>query len=266
MNRPRFPAGIAEKIEYEVVSPKIPKGFEGFKIAHISDTHSQPAGGVLEIISAEKPDITVITGDILHDDKKPAPKVEALMKELLKISPVYFITGNHDVWREDKDEIFEVFTKMGARLLENEMTLIGKGDDEIALFGVDDPVSRKPAEVRDILKQNLSCLAGYEGYKILLFHRANLFDDIKGLGYDLILSGHMHGGQMRIGKLGGLLAPSSALFSGKRMIFPKYCFGKVTWGQTTMLINRGISNTLPLPRWGNKPEVGIVTLKRTCKK
>lgn len=263
MGRLRLAAGVAEKTEYEVVSPKIPKGFSGFKIAHISDTHSRPASGVLEIISAEKPDITVITGDLLHDDKKEAPEVTKLMEELLKISPVYFITGNHDEWREDKEEIFGEFSKMGAKMLEDEMVELTKNGDKIALFGVGDPISKVPKELDENLRRSLGVLPEYDGYKILLFHRANLFDDVKDLGYDLILSGHMHGGQICIGKLGGLLAPSSALFSGKRVLFPRYCLGREVSGDTTMLINRGLSNTLPIPRWGNKPEVGIVTLKNS---
>ena len=115
------------------------------------------------------------------------------------------------------------------------------------------------------LKKSFSELSDYDGYKILLFHRANLFDEIKDYGFDLILSGHMHGGQIALPYLGGMLAPSSACLSGKRMFFPKYCSGVVEDGKTTMIINRGMGNTLPLPRWGNRPEVGIVTLLR-CEK
>lgn len=73
----------------------------------------------------------------------------------------------------------------------------------------------------------------------------------------------MHGGQIRIPHLGGVLAPSSALLSGKRMLFPKYSAGEVHFGDTVMIINRGIGNTLPLPRLANRPEVGIITLKST---
>ncbi len=260
MKRPSFPAGCAEKSEYKIASAKIPKAFDGFKIAHISDLHSKPARGVPEIISAETPDITVITGDLFNDDKKSADEVKYLIRELLKISPVFFISGNHDEWRENKDEEFRELEKLGAKHLENEMLTLNRESEQIALFGIDDPMSKKPTEISENLNKNLLQLPDFSGYKILLFHRANLFDEIKNLGYDLILSGHMHGGQIIIPHLGGLLAPSSALFSKRRMIFPKYCFGKEKWQDTTMLINRGLSNTLPVPRWGNKPEVGIIKL------
>lgn len=263
MKRLRLTAGKAEINEYKIISSKIPVMLDGFKIAQISDLHSYPAHGVGEIIAEQKPDITVITGDIFDDDEKNTEESEKLVKELLEISPVYFVSGNHDEWRDDKEEVFKRLQDMGAKMLENEMVCIEKGDESIALFGVSDPISKHPFEISENLKENFSNLPEFDGYKILLFHRANLFDEIKNLGYDLILSGHMHGGQIIIPRLGGLLAPSSSLRSGKRMIFPEYCFGEVIWKDTTMLINRGLSNTLPVPRWGNRPEVTIVELR--CK-
>lgn len=259
MNISRFPLGNSQKTEYKIISQKLPKAFDGFKIAHISDLHSCPAEGAFEIIAGEKPDITVITGDLLQDDEKPAPCVESLIKSILKISPVYFISGNHDEWRKNK-EIYKKLADMGAKYLKNEAVVLERDGEKVALFGASDPQAKRPQEILRNLEKSFAALPDFDGYKILLFHRANLFDEIKDRGYDLILSGHMHGGQIRLPRLGGVLAPSSALFSGKRMLFPKYCSGEVIFKNTTMIINRGLGNTLPIPRWGNSPEVGIIKI------
>ncbi len=255
----RLRVGRAEKCEYSVSSGKLPKAFDGFRIAHISDLHSLPAENTFDIIKAENPDITVITGDIFHDDENPTDKVFDLISRLLTISPVYAVTGNHDAWRKDFIDQASALEKAGVQLLSQDFAEISKGGEKITLFGIDDPASKKPCEITKALESGFSQLPKCGGYKILLFHRANLFDEVKDRGFDLILSGHMHGGQIRIPRLGGLLAPSSALFSGKRVVFPKYTAGVFTHNDSTMIINRGLSNTLPLPRWGNRPEVGIIT-------
>ncbi|MDD6735125.1 MAG: metallophosphoesterase [Clostridiales bacterium] len=245
---------------YDIMSTKIPSVFDRFKIAHISDIHSRPAHGTAEIIDSEKPDIIAITGDIVHDGKIPVTPAYELIGELIKIAPVYFITGNHDVWRTDLKRIFGDFCDMGAVFLDNSRAEIERGGEKISLYGVSDPFSKLPKLVSRNIKTAFSQLPEFNGYKILMFHRANLFDEIKEYDFDLILSGHMHGGQIRIPRLGGVLAPSSALLSGKRMFFPKYTAGRVDLGGKTMIINRGISNTLPVPRLGNRPEIGIITL------
>ncbi len=261
MEMPRFSAGVAEKTEYTVCSKLLPAAFDGFKIAHISDPHSRPAKGVYEIISSQKPDLTVITGDLVHDDDRSVEEIRELLKKLTEVSPVYMVTGNHDLWRSGSKRLFEEFEELGAKLLDGISCEIERNGERLAFFGVQDPFSKVPAVISENIRRSFSKLSEYDGYKILLFHRANLFDEIKDYGFDLILSGHMHGGQMSLPVLGGVLAPSSAVLSGKRMLFPKYCRGTVKSGSTTMIINRGIGNTLPIPRWGNRPEVGIITLR-----
>lgn len=262
MSRPRLSPGKATRSNYEVVSEKLPEGFSGFKIAHISDPHSQPAEGVLEIIETAAPDIVVITGDLLNDDENPTDKVDEMIAGLVKICPTYFISGNHDLWKLDHGESFAKYEEMGAVFLDGKTHILSRNDEKIALFGIPDPFSKVPGEIKRNLDDAFSKAGEFDGYKILLFHRANLFDEIKDRGFDLILSGHMHGGQIGIPGLGGVLAPSSALLSGKRMLFPKYSGGVVNSSETTMIINRGIGNTLPIPRWGNPCEVGIITLKK----
>ena len=262
MSRPRFSPGTASRYNYHISFKNLPESFSGFKIAHISDSHSRPARGILEIAKDASPDITVITGDLLNDDEKTTTEVDELIANLTEISPVYFISGNHDLWRMDHRDIFRRYEDMGAVFMDNKTVIIEKNGEKIGISGAPDPFSRLPERIFENTKKSLDALEKIDGFNILLFHRANLFEQIKTYGYDLILSGHMHGGQIRIPKIGGVLAPSSAMLSGTCMLFPKYSGGTVADKETTMVVNRGVGNTLPLPRLGNSPEVGIITLSK----
>jgi len=260
MTRPHLPPGKAGRYNYNIVLNNLPESFSGFKIAHISDTHSRPAKGIDKIVKDSDPDIIVITGDLLNDDNNPTSEIDALISELLNIAPVYFISGNHDLWRTGYRNIFSNYEAQGAVFMDNKTVTIEKNGEKIAISGCPDPFSRVPDIIAENMKKSLESLPKIDGVNILLFHRANLFDMINGSGFDLILSGHMHGGQVRIPGLGGVLAPSSSMLSKTRMLFPKYTGGVATNDSTTMIINRGASNTLPIPRLGNPPEVGIITL------
>ena len=252
--------GISPEItEYTINSERLPKSFDNFRIAHISDTHSYPADKIFELIKPSNPDIICITGDMFHDDGKDAPKFWELLKNLAALAPVYLVTGNHDLWREDCGILLQRIRDLGGTILNSEMAILEKNGEKIAIFGVGDPFSKVPKMLEKNIVTGFSCLPHFDGYKILLYHRANLFDKIKDFGFDLILSGHMHGGQIRIPGLGGMLAPTSALLSG-RMIFPKYTEGKIVYENSVMIVNRGASNTLPIPRFFNPPEVCIITL------
>ena len=248
-----------ETTEYEIFSEKIPAAFDGFRMAQISDTHSYPAARIFELIEPFCPDIVCITGDMFHDDGKDAPQFWELLSRLVLLAPVYLVTGNHDLWREDSAQMLRKISDLGGILLDSEMKIIEKDGEKIAIFGVGDPFSKSPSLIEKNMTAELSRLPQFDGYKILLFHRANLFDKIKDFGFDLILSGHMHGGQIRLFKNGGMLAPTSAMLSG-RMVFPKYTEGRFTYKNTTMIVNRGASNTLPIPRFFNPPEVCLITL------
>lgn len=260
MSRPHFPPGNATRYNYHISCKNLPDSFSGFKIAHISDPHSRPAGGIVELIKTAEPDIIVITGDLLNDDEKSTEQIDELIRSLIEISPVYFISGNHDLWRMGHQRVFEKYQDMGAIFMDNKTMTLEKNGDKITISGAPDPFSRVLDSIRSKTKESLDNLKKGDGFNILLFHRANLFDVLKDYGFDLILAGHMHGGQIRIPKLGGVLAPSSAMLSKTRMLFPKYTGGVVTHENTTMIVNRGVGNTLPLPRLGNAPEVGIITL------
>lgn len=252
-----------ELTEYTIASEKIPQDFDGFRIAHISDIHSKPAPGIFELIEKNAPDIICITGDMFHDNGCDAPEFWELFYKLKELAPVYLVSGNHDLWHIDTAKMLRKLTERGGILLDTEMAVLERGESKIGIFGVGDPFSKVPAMIDRNINREFSRLPQFNGYKILLYHRANLFDKIKGFGYDLILSGHMHGGQIRLPLLKGALAPTSAILSG-RMVFPKYTGGKYEEGGTVMIVNRGAGNTISIPRLNNPPEVGIITFRRGC--
>lgn len=259
MNKTHF-IKSAEKTVYHIKSARLPKEFDGFKIAHISDFHSHPACGTADIIADFAPDIIAVTGDLVHDDRFSYGEVSALLKRLIELAPIYIVSGNHDLWRPGIDKIFNEFREIGAVILDNDSKTVTHGDAEIALFGVRDPFSRVPKVISDDINSSFDSLDLYSGYKILLFHRANLYPEIKNRGFDLILSGHMHGGQIQIPHIGGLAAPTSSILSKNGMLFPKYCKGIYNENASTMIVNAGNANTLPIPRFFNPPEVGCITL------
>ena len=255
--------GLDNRLEithYILESPKIPKNFDGFTIAHVSDYHSDTVPGIIGEIRCEAPDIIVSTGDLVHDRGSYAPGVR-LCERLLNIAPVFAVSGNHDVWRSDYDEFESELTKSGVKCLHNERVTLCRGNDEIGLCGADDPFSIDNSNIVSNLNKELSEIPPYDGYDVLLFHRANLFDTIKGCGFDLILSGHMHGGQIRLPDGRGVVAPKSGWGAKGPMFFPKYFGGHYRYKNTEMIVSRGIGNPMIIPRLFNRPEIVIVTLK-----
>ncbi len=144
----------------------------------------------------------------------------------------------------------------GAVHLENAATVIEKDGDTIHLMGITDPDTFDAEESKRVVTEYLAEVQATDGYDILLFHRANMLDLFDGLGFELILSGHNHGGQIRLPLLGGIMTPQGEYFS-------KYNEGMYQLDEaTTAVISRGIGNTVRIPRVNNPPELVVVTLKR----
>lgn len=258
--------GFDNRIEithYTITNEKIPKSFEGFRILQISDYHCDTVPGLIAEMQNQAPDIIVSTGDLVHDKGSYEPGVR-LIEHCMKIAPTYLCTGNHDIWRSDYGDMEKLIDRTGAVTLHNRSVFLACGDDKIALSGIDDPFSRHNATIADNIKKALKKLPNLEKYfHILLFHRANMLDMLKDKGFDLILSGHMHGGQFRLPWVGGVVAPKSSLASGSNMLFPKYVGGKYHGYNTDMIVNRGVGNPMILPRIFNRPEIVVITLRHS---
>lgn len=248
---------------YSIKSSKFPLEFDGFKIMQISDFHNGSFKGgtekLIEKVEKEKPDIIVLTGDVIDEKALNYLSVAELVSKLKLFAPVYFVSGNHDINYPHFYDMYNMLKNEGVVLLENQKVIIKKGTAQINLYGIDDPVMSSNLGDKIFLNLEMSELKPQSGYNVLLFHRAELFDTLKGNGYQLVLAGHMHGGQVQIPFVGGLISPRI-----NRRLFPKYTDGIYSEAGTTMVVSRGLGNIVPVPRVLNPPEVVLVTLQHNA--
>ena len=173
--------GLDNRIEvthYDISSPKIPEGFDGYKILQISDYHADSVPGLIEEIEHESPDIIVSTGDLVHDTGSYTPGVH-LCKHLIDIAPVYAVTGNHDLWRSDYDEFERELTEVGVKTLHDERVILKRNESEISLSGIDDPFALNSVKIAENIENSLAKLPRYNGYDILHFSPCEFIRQIK---------------------------------------------------------------------------------------
>lgn len=245
---------------HTVTSPEIPQSFDGFKIVHLSDYHNDSIPDLVSQVRDEAPDLIVCTGD-MADDKGPYIQALRLVEKLQNIAPCLMVTGNHDLWRKDFDMMENEMTMTGAKFLRNTRVFITRGQDKIAVSGIDDPYVCANAKIKECITDAAKSLGEYDGFEILLFHRANLLDEFAEFNFDLILSGHMHGGHMRIPGIGGVASPRTSWVGGENLLFPKYFGGRFESDNSVMIVNRGLGNPTPIPRLFNRPEMIVIELK-----
>lgn len=255
---------------YMVQSQKLPAAFDGFRIVQVSDLHNKWFGRgqkrLLRRIAREKPEIIVVTGDLISRRRLRLPPAMAFIDRAVKLVPVYFVPGNHEPWCGAYPEIRERLLRAGVHLLEDEATWLTRdgaagpeSNESIRLLGVRDPgfyADRHIDEAAvDRVEAVLERLSEPEAYQILLSHRPELIERYAKIGVDLVFSGHAHGGQVRLPLIGGLYAPSQG-------VLPKYTSGVNCLGSTAMVVSRGLGNSLMPIRVFNRPEVVTVTLRK----
>ena len=248
-----------ETTHYTITSDKIPEEFDGFRIVQISDLHASAVPGLVAEVKKEEPDIIVFTGDLVHDRGSYNPGI-ILAKKLALIADVYFVTGNHDLRRSDYKEFQDSLDKTGTITLHNESAVLKRDNAVIILSGIEDPISEEKNTITDRIKASIKKIEKTDNYHIVLFHRANHMDSLLNEGFDLIISGHMHGGQVRLPNGRGVCSPKSSWGSGSPMLFPKYFAGHYAKSGTDMIVSRGIGNPMIIPRLFNRPEMIVITL------
>lgn len=253
-----------ETTHYTIASDKIPAEFDGFRIVQISDLHASAVPGLIAEVKNESPDIIVLTGDLVHDRGSFEPGT-MLARKLALVSDVYFVTGNHDLKRADYVKFQEALDKTSTVTLHNESVTIEKNGKEITLSGIEDPFSETGTNVTESILNSVNKIKRTDNYHIALFHRANHMDLLCNKGFDLIISGHMHGGQVRLPNGRGVCSPKSSWGSGSPMLFPKYFAGHYTKSGTDMIVSRGIGNPMIIPRLFNRPEMTVIILKSAKK-
>lgn len=245
--------------EITIRSEKIPQSFDEYKIVQLSDLHSKAFGDVLvEKVKEINPDIIVFTGDLVDAKKYDEQTSLVLMENLVEIAPVYYVTGNHEWWSGKYENLESKLENSGVYVLRNVAEELTIDNDSIQIIGVDDPAKANIGNAeQSILEEGIkNAIAGLEKdrFSILLSHRPEMFSLYTQYEFDLVFSGHAHGGQVRIPFVGGLVAPNQGFF-------PKYTEGAHTFLEnTTMIVNRGLGNSIIPLRVFNRPEIIVVTL------
>ncbi len=241
---------MVEVNEY-VIKGDIPNGFNGFRIAQVSDLHNTNNEKIIEKLKGTNPDIIVITGDMIDSRNTKVDVAAAFAKEAVEIAPCFYVTGNHEARVRDKYSLLkEQLTSFGVTVLENEECNLSIGNESISLIGLHDTGFDFNTGIDYTLEEVNS---ESDNYKILLAHRPEYFNKYNGV--DLILSGHAHGGQIRLPFIGGLFAPGQGLF-------PEYDSGIYKEDGKTMVVSRGLGNSLFPFRVNNNPEIVVVTLEK----
>lgn len=220
------------------------------RVACLTDLHCCDWGEgqreLLDAVDAAAPDVVVLVGDIL-DDTMPLEQGYTVLRHLAENWPCYYVTGNHDAIAAEKIAGF------GITVLDGTYEELVVNDQAIRLCGVSDPRTHGTAAFSAMLAALNGQNAGQEGFSLLLAHRpARIAEYLPG-GYDLILSGHAHGGQWRIpGLLNGLLAPDEGLF-------PQYAGGFYDMDGTAFIVSRGLAKeSTRVPRLFNPPELVLI--------
>jgi predicted MPP superfamily phosphohydrolase len=229
-----------------VTEENLPSAFNGYRIAHVSDLHNSWLWErTIERLKEAKPDIICITGDMIDCRKTNVETALSFATEAVKIAPCYYITGNHEinVFQEKREELLTGLENAGVTVLNDEEVILEKNGTQIALVGH-----------RWGKGDYVGALSDFDGYRILLSHRPECFDDYVAGKYDLVLTGHAHGGQVRLPLIGGLYAPGQG-------VFPNYDSGLFTEGRTDMVVSCGIGNSGFPIRFNNRPEVILLILE-----
>ena len=248
--------------EYEIVSDRIPQGFDGFRIAQVSDLHNKDFGEgygqLLTLLSEINPDIIVVTGDLIDSRQIDLDVALEFAWQAGKIARVYYVSGNHEARIHEYEDLKVGLVKAGVVILENQKAQITREGESITIMGIDDPSFQEDylfGDSESVARQAIENLQNEsDGYTILLSHRPELFDLYVDTGMDLVFSGHAHGGQFRLPFVGGLVAPNQGFF-------PKFDEGRFTEENTTMIVSRGVGNSIIPVRFNNRPEIVLVTLR-----
>jgi hypothetical protein len=243
---------------YTVSIQNLPKSMEGLEIAHVSDLHGRDGSRVLYALQKEKPDLIAATGDIFDGVQESGTALQFL-KDLVKIAPVYMVSGNHEYYRKDWKQLQNEVRLAGVHLLENEVQLFQKGDAVIEIAGIAEPdlyYGASRAKRNTILHQQEALLPEKKHPRILLFHRADMNPNLQREDYDLILGGHLHGGHWRLfGK--GLICPNDG---DGISFFPAHSAGIYRERGMSAEISRGLGDNMIVPRLFNRPQLVILTL------
>lgn len=246
--------------------------FDGYRIVQISDLHNAKFGKdnqkLVDRIRECEPDMIVLTGDLVDSNHTNVDRAVQFVDEVVKICPVYYVTGNHEYWLEasEYDELMSGLTGAGAVILDDQVVEISRGDAKFRLVGLDDrslsdgtlealfsdeSIGHDQAGQKEETADNEN--SEKKEFTVVLAHEPQYLARYASAGVDLVLSGHAHGGQFRLPFVGGIVAPDQGFF-------PEYTAGEYYMDGTEMIVSRGLGNSVIPVRLFNYPEIVCVEL------
>ena len=240
----------------ELFFESLPPQFDGLRVAELSDLHGRSFGKnnvrLLRTLQKARPDMICICGD-LFDEKTDLTMLEPLLTGLTDIAPVYYVTGNHEWQVKNLREILQKMRAWGVTVLENEGRVLSRGGAEMVVAGVHDPCGPYDMKTPAALVRELRSAQGND-FILMLSHRNDELAMWSQLGVQMVLSGHCHGGVVRLPFVGGV-------FGTRRELFPEYDAGVYRQDGTTLFVSRGLGYTNVHFRLFNRPHVPIMILR-----
>lgn len=245
---------------YTYETGEIGEDLDGYRIVQISDLHNKQFGKnqkrLLEKIKDCNPDLIVVTGDLVDSNHTNLEKAMEFIRGVTLIAPVYYVTGNHEKWL-DKDRetvLLEQLRQAEVRCLNNGEEEIRVKQDSFLLFGLDDS-NLVDDTLEQLISDDSKGSSTEETFMVLLAHEPQNFLQYSDTKIDLVLAGHAHGGQIRLPFVGGIVAPDQG-------VFPQYTAGLYEENATSMIVSRGLGNSIIPVRIFNRPEIVCVELRK----
>lgn len=259
---------------YTIINQKIPDSFDGVRLAVLADLHDCLFGRgnrrIIDMLQKAEPDYIICAGDMILKTKPyDVDRVVRLMEQLTRIAPVYYGTGNHELymdtirneegisaWKEYRDRLEQV----GVHVLSNESAVVTRSGDRIRISGLDLGLEHYVRIWHRRMEPGYcaSCIGDPipSVFQILIGHYPDYLPEYAEWGADLVFGGHIHGGTVRLPLVGGLMSPNFRFF-------PKYARGRFRQGACDMIVSGGLGTHSINARFGgNYPEIPIVTLQK----
>lgn len=240
-----------ETTHYTYEAEQLGVDLDGYRIVQISDLHNAKFGKnnqkLVDRIIECAPDMIVLTGDLVDSNHTNVDRAVQFVDEIVKICPVYYVTGNHEYWLDtsEYENLMDGVASAGVIILDDQVVEISRGDAKFRLVGLDD---------KSLADGTLEALLSDEKeLTVVLAHEPQYFARYAGTGVDLVLSGHAHGGQFRLPFVGGIVAPDQGFL-------PEYTAGEYYMNGTEMIVSRGLGNSVIPVRLFNYPEIVCVEL------
>lgn len=240
-----------ETTYYTYKAEQLGADLEGYRIVQISDLHNVKFGKnnqkLVDRIRECEPDMIVLTGDLVDSNHTNVDRAVQFVDEIVKICPVYYVTGNHEYWLDtsEYENLMDGVASAGVIILDDQVVEISRGDAKFRLVGLDD---------KSLADGTLEALLSDEKeLTVVLAHEPQYFARYAGTGVDLVLSGHAHGGQFRLPFVGGIVVPDQGFL-------PEYTAGEYYMNGTEMIVSRGLGNSVIPVRLFNYPEIVCVEL------